>query len=225
MNIIEKKSSLLTYLPAIYQEEAKKEEDPLRTLLIIFDYFYSGIEKKIDNFDTYFDPYLTDTEPDKKSGIDFLSWLASWVNLRLDEGWSERKKRYLIKNAATLYRHRGTLIGLKYIIEQFFDIEVEIEEWAWPQGMEIGRRSSIGIDTTILERIDIRQCFKVIWKPPYPPVKPEFLKKIRTIMDLEKPDHTKCYFQLKLPEEIMPEIEPMIVGLNSTIGSCYINGG
>ncbi len=223
MNNIEE-SSLLTYLPAIYQEDAKKEGDPLRTLLIIFDHFSSGIEKIIDNIDTYFDPYLTATVPDK-SGRDFLSWLASWVNLGLDEGWSERKKRYLIKNAATLYRHRGTLIGLKYIIEQFFDIEVEIEEWAWPQGMEIGRRSSIGIDTIIMERLDIRQCFKVIWKPPHPPVKPEFLKKIRTIIDLEKPAHTWCYFQLELPEEIMPEIEPMIVGLNSTIGSCYINGG
>jgi len=224
MNAIEKESGLLTYLPTIYQEDARKEDDPLRTLLIIFDRFSSGIEKTIDNIDTYFDPYSTATVPDK-NGRDFLAWLASWVNLGLDEGWSERKKRYLIKNAAALYRHRGTLIGLKYIIEQFFDIQVEIKEWDWPQGMEIGRRSSIGIDTIIMQRLDIRQCFKVIWKPSHPPVKPEFTKKIRTIIDLERPAHTLCYFQLELPEEMISKLGAMIIGLDSTIGSCFINGG
>ncbi len=222
MNKIKKETGLINYLPALYQQQAKEGYNPVSALLLIFEHSFSEFEKTIDIVDTYFDPYLTTGEQDK-SGRDFLSWLASWVNLGLDELWSERKKRYLIRNAAILFRYRGALIGLKYIIEQFFDINVEIKEWDWPQGMEIGKYSSVGIDTVLMEQLDTKLCFMVIWKPPHADVKPELLKKIRTVIDLEKPAHTRCYFQLKFPEEKMPEIEPMVIGLNSTIGLCYIN--
>lgn len=221
MNLEKKEPVLLSYLPSIYQERAVKEGDPLRAFLIIFEHFFSDIENTLDNIGAYFDSYLTSSMPDKR-GRDFLSWLALWVNLSLDEGWSERKKRYLIKNAAKLYNLRGTLTGLKYIIEQFFDIEVELEEWVWPQGMEIGKYSSLGIDTLLIPRLNTEHCFKVTWKPPHPEIKPEFIKKIRTIIDLEKPAHTKCYFHLKFPKEKPPKINQMIIGINSSISFCCI---
>lgn len=224
MKKMEKEHSLLTYLPAIYQKQAEEEGDPLRALLIVFEYFFSGIEKKIDTIDNYFDPYLTSALPDR-NGKDFLSWLASWVTLELDERWSEKKKRYLIKNAALLYRYRGTLTGLKYIIEQFFDIEVEIKEWNWPDGMKIGTRSSIGINTILVEKTDINLCFTVIWKPYGFIIKhrDHLIRKIRTVIDLEKPAHTKCYFHLEFPEEEEREIQFLIIGINSIIGLCSIN--
>ncbi len=221
------KSRLFNYLPSIYQKQTEEEGDPLRAILTISEYLFSGIEETIDNVDNYFDPFLTTTVKDKAEK-DFLTWIASWVSLGLDEGWSEQKKRYLIKNAVTLYRYRGTLTGLKYIIEQFFDINVEIMEWEWPHGMEIGRRSSIGIDACLMERLERKQCFKLIWKPSYPDVvKPEFIKKIRTVIDLEKPAHTKCYFHVETTEETKREaitkIQPMVIGVNSTISLCYIS--
>jgi len=224
MKKMEKEHSLLTYLPAIYQQQAEKEGDPLRALLIVFEHFFSGIEKKIDTIDNYFDPYLTSAFPDR-NGKDFLSWLASWVTLELDERWSEKKKRYLIKNAALLYRYRGTLTGLKYIIEQFFDIDVEIKEWNWPDGMKIGTRSSIGVNTILVEKTDIDLCFTVIWKPSRFNIenRDHLIRKIRTVIDLEKPAHTKCYFHLEFPEEEEREIQFMIIGINSIIGLCSIN--
>ena len=224
MKKMKKEHSLLTYLPAIYQKQAEKEGDPLRALLIVFEHFFSGIEKKIDTIDNYFDPYLTSALPDR-NGKDFLSWLASWVTLELDERWSEKKKRYLIKNAALLYRYRGTLTGLKYIIEQFFDIEVEIKEWNWPDGMKIGTRSSIGVNTILIEKTDIDLSFTVVWKQSGFIIenRDHLIRKIRTVIDLEKPAHTKCYFHLEFPEEEEREIQFMIIGINSIIGLCSIN--
>lgn len=224
MKKIEKEHSLFTYLPAIYQQQAEKEGDPLRALLIVFEHFFSGIGKKIDAIDNYFDPYLTSALPDR-NGRDFLSWLALWVTLGLDERWSEKKKRYLIKNAALLYRYRGTLTGLKYIIERFFDVEVKIEEWKWPEGMKIGTRSSIGVNTILVEKTDIDLCFMIIWKPSRFNIenRDHLIRKIRTVIDLEKPAHTKCYFHLQFPEEEESEIQFMTIGINSIIGLCSIN--
>ena len=224
MEKMEKKDSLLAYLPAIYQQQAEKEGDPLRALLSVFEDFFSGIEKKIDTIDNYFDPYLASALPDK-NGKDFLSWLASWTTLELDERWSEKKKRYLIKNAALLYRYRGTLTGLKYIIEQFFDIEVKIKEWNWPDGMKIGTRSSIGVNTILIEKTDIDLSFMIIWKPSNFNVenRDHFTRKIRTVIDLEKPANTKCYFHLEFPGEEEREIQFMIIGINSIIGLCALN--
>ena len=114
MGYKEKEPGLLTYLPSSYQEDAREEKGPLRALVKIFDYFFSGIEKKIDNIDIYFDPCMAPVEPDE-SGQDFLSWLATWVCLVLDDIWSEKKKRKLIKNAANLYKSRGTPIPCRFV--------------------------------------------------------------------------------------------------------------
>lgn len=218
------KPRLTAYLPAIFQKQIEQEGDPLKALIAICEHFFSGIEERIDGIEAYFDPYQTPRLPDRR-GQDFLTWLASWVALDLDERWSEKKKRYLVKNAARLYKYRGTLTGLKYIIEEFFDIEVDIKEWTWPPGMQIGMRSSIGLDTQLIEKIDIDHCFMVIWKPPRMDRdnRINLIRKIRRIIDLEKPAHTQCYFHLEFPKEKEPEIPYMIIGMSSTIGLCFID--
>lgn len=217
-----KSFNLPNHLPAIYHAEAEKEGSFLKAFLSIFNHFISGIENILEEIDTYFDPSLTPIYADKR-GRDFLSWLASWVALRLDEGWSEQEKRYLIRNAAHLYRYRGTSQGLKHILSQFFDISVEVREWVWPQGMEIGRHSTIGVDSFLVERPNLDHCFTVIWKPSSRYIKSDFIKKIRFLIDLEKPAHTKCYFSLEFPEKELPELPALIIGISSIIGSCYLN--
>ncbi len=223
--VINKETRLLSFLPSIYQKQAESEGDPLKAILKTFDHFLSDIEDKSGNIDSFLDPDLA-TDVTDKNGRDFLTWLASWVVLGIDDGWSEKKKRYLIKNAAQIYNHRGTLSGLKYILEQFFDIDVEIEEWSWPSGMEIGRRSSIGVDTHLMEKLNIKQCFKLICMPSQQSG-PYIINKIRTIIDLEKPAHTMCYLEVHKKtiknSEGISEIKPMIIEKNSTISFCYIS--
>jgi phage tail-like protein len=96
----------------------------------------------------------------------FLDWLASWVHLELDEDWlgephgtgghdgeSARfaKAREMIKNAAVLYRYRGTPLGLRRMIQDCCDCEVEIVERSWPAAMEIGCSSTIGVDSRLMD--------------------------------------------------------------------------
>lgn len=158
---------LLTYLPSIFQAQAAREGDPVNAILTIFEEMIGSIEDKIEKTSMEFDPDTARSKPDKNA--DFLSWLASWVDLTVDGEWEGqkkdailRKKRHFIKKAAELYRYRGTAVGLKYMLGAFYDVDVEIREWTWPTSMQIGVNSTIGVHTTIMEQLDLSRCFVLV---------------------------------------------------------------
>jgi len=66
-------------------------------------------------------------EPGSGDG-DFLSWLASWLDLTLDRHWPEWKRRRLLQQAHRLYRLRGTPEGLRLHIKLYLDAEPQILE-------------------------------------------------------------------------------------------------
>ena len=103
--------SLQRYLPAVFGEDPAGSSFTDR-FLSIFDTTLRQIESTIDNQARYFDPLSTPAEIDPKTGVDFLSWLASWIGLTLDRQWPEAKRRQLLKSAARLYHLRGTRTGL-----------------------------------------------------------------------------------------------------------------
>lgn len=49
--------------------------------------------------------------------VEVLPWLASWVGLALDERWSETARRTMLREAITLFRLRGTVAGLRRMLE------------------------------------------------------------------------------------------------------------
>ena len=49
---------------------------------------------------------------------------------------------------------------------------------------------------------------------------PELKKKIRTIVDSEKPIHT--WYTLHTNFSVPPTMKPMIIGTQSRIGYCYV---
>jgi P2-related tail formation protein len=57
-----------------------------------------------------------------------LTWLASWLDLVLDENWPIGRRRALIRRAAELYQRRGTAVGLADYLEVFLDTRPEIVE-------------------------------------------------------------------------------------------------
>ena len=222
--------SYLQYLPVIYHQEDISGGNLLKDFLQIFQHIFSGIEIKIDQIHTCFN---LDRAP-----LDFLPWLASWVSLVPDESWSEEKKRSLIKIATKLYKWRGTIKGFKYFLDWFGEIEVKIEEWNWPAGFIIGMHSTMSIDTNIMEQVDTAYSFIVEWEPgwnsifEYTSIKERkiekerrnnLVKKIRSLIDAQKPAHTKCYFKIKTPVEEKPRLFPVQIEFHSTIGrDCYI---
>ncbi|MCP5049206.1 MAG: hypothetical protein GY940_18700 [bacterium] len=186
----------LNYLPAIFHEEGDRKRSPLWTLLLLMEDNFKTVSDKIEDIDRYFD---IDRAPDGDfpGEEDFLSWIASWVELIPEQHWPEEKKRYAVRQAPHLYKHRGTITGLSYMLTLFFGIDVEVREWTWPRAMQIGVRSTIGVDTRLVNRPDINHCFVVIWKPEI--IGEDIRDKIRRIRDLidrEKPVHTLCYFHV-----------------------------
>lgn len=108
MKVLYPRISYLRYLPAIYQEDPVAK-DFLERFLSIFQTVLSDLETDITNIFSYFDP---DSVPEA-----FLTWLASWMNLALDEDWPVYKKRYFIKRAFELYKQKGTPAGIEALVQ------------------------------------------------------------------------------------------------------------
>lgn len=167
---------LLKQLPAVYYEYGSAQGEPIRALLSVMQFYINSVEEAIDELPVYFNP---DSAPLPVSSQDsnFLSWLAQWVAFVVEEDWIkpstthevdeqvEKRLRYLVKNAAALYQMRGTPEGLCIMLSAFYDMNVKLIEWAWPQGMEIGTHSSIGLDSCILDKPDRLQTFVMLWQP------------------------------------------------------------
>jgi phage tail-like protein len=108
-------SRLLQYLPAIYQES-----DFMGRFLRIFEDQLLPVEDILGQLPYYFDPRLTPPS--------FLPWLASWIDLALDENWPEERRRELIHRGTDLYRWRGTRRGLLTYLRIYAGVEPQIEE-------------------------------------------------------------------------------------------------
>ncbi|MDH6086542.1 phage tail protein [Umezakia ovalisporum] len=126
----ERLSSYLEYLPAYL------ETDPfLGRFLLAFENILSGfneeetdftpqivdkntaspwgLETLIDQIHTYFDPQQTPAE--------FLPWLAGWVALSLRDDWDEKTKRQFISKIVPLYKFRGTVSGMKNMLQIYLE--------------------------------------------------------------------------------------------------------
>jgi phage tail-like protein len=103
--------SLRRYLPAVFGAEPTSADFTDR-FLGLFDTTIRTIERKIDYLARYFDPLSAPATHDPKTGVDFLSWLGSWIGQSLDRHWPEAKRRKFLKNAGRLYDLRGTRVGL-----------------------------------------------------------------------------------------------------------------
>ncbi|MGC9671534.1 phage tail protein [Planosporangium sp. 12N6] len=109
---------LADLLPAVYQEE-----DPFAVRFTAgLDEVLAPILATLDCLDAYVDPMLA---PE-----DFLEWLAGWVGAVLDENAPLPARRAAVASAARLHRARGTLTGLRTLLELLTGGEVEIDDGA-----------------------------------------------------------------------------------------------
>jgi|GEM_PF-826167 len=72
-----------------------------------------GLETIISQVHTYFDPQKTPPE--------FLPWLAGWVALSLRDDWNEKIKRRFIQEIVPLYEIRGTVHGMKKMLQIYLE--------------------------------------------------------------------------------------------------------
>ncbi len=134
------RASSLQYLPAVYSEDAESR-DFLGRFLSIFDTMQNRIANQIGNIARLFDPAATPS--------DFLPWLASWLDLTLDQHWPEAKRRQLLQEAHRLYRLRGTPEGLRRHIQIYTGRAPQILEhfklrrWLFLDHARLGDQSAL----------------------------------------------------------------------------------
>jgi phage tail-like protein len=131
---LSQRSSYLKYLPAIYADS-----DFMGRFLMIFESVLGPIEDMINNIAYYFDP---DTTPEE-----LLPWLASWVDMVMDESWPLERRRALVGSAVQLYQWRGTRRGMREYLRVYAGIEPEItEEFG---GFPLSSSARLGLNTAL----------------------------------------------------------------------------
>lgn len=180
-------SHYLDYLPAVFREN-EPSAAALGRFLLAFEQIMDGKDGKgslanvVSAIAEYFDPQTTP--------LAWLAWLAGWVALDLQEGWTPQERRDLISKIAEAYRYRGTPSGLSTALSQFSHegrITIfEFEQLANYFQVELVQDSR---DPNELWR---RQA--AAW----------------AIIQQEKPAHTYCALQFRVPT--------MRIGYHSTVG-------
>ena len=99
--------SYLRYLPAVYQED-ETSGDFLERFLSLFETLFYNLEVQIGHVARSFDPQATPAA--------FLPWLAQWLAAAVDADWPLEKQRQFLRQAATLYKARGTRRGFEDLI-------------------------------------------------------------------------------------------------------------
>lgn len=237
IDIDQKPSSYMDYLPAIYREdEIKGEANFIGRFLKIFEKILSGIddgvklegereitgiEEVIEIIHDYFDPLFTRGPTVEEAELpDFVSYLASWLSLSIAQNWDEKTLRRLIRNIVPLYKKRGTKEGLSEYLIIFVGPNVYIDESL--QGFVIGQTGTIGVDTFVGGLLPhffiVTTAFLEIISLGFIQ---ETIKATKSIIDLEKPAHTYYALRFNFPGIYVGIKEYSTVGKNTIIGRNY----
>lgn len=184
------KECFLQYLPSVLWQEGATPPGFLERFLRIFQEEFDTLEKKVDDIPNMFDPWKTPAE--------FLPWLASWVALELDKGWTEQQSRALLRSIVSLYKKRGTTEGLQEYLKIYVGSNVTVE------------------DLKPVEPFLHMFQITIISQNYNHGAQVELARQVRAIVDREKPAHT--YYLLVI------ENPTMQIGKHSTIGYDTILG-
>ena len=210
-------SNYLTYLPALFQQDS----DFIGQFLLAFERILTGLhpqdaddpipqqpglEDILDRIHTYFIPG-PGTADGQRTPKDFLPWLSSWVALSLRDDWEEEEKRRFISRIVPLYQFRGTLRGLKELLETYTGEAATIYECDQPPHY-------FQVEMTLSEPTPERLRRKE--------------KIARAIIDQEKPAHTFYALRVLIPTMQIINTDPqrgILVGHNTLLGATTGTGG
>lgn len=99
---------LLSHLPQLYSRE-QETADFLKRYLALPEGVLISLDTQAVARHALIDP---DSTP-----VDLLPWLSCFIGMTQDERWKEQARRQLIKEGMWLYKNKGTIRGLKRVIE------------------------------------------------------------------------------------------------------------
>lgn len=232
-------SSYTQHLPEMFRTPDPGPAEPfIDRFLAIFEALLSGrdvpspgpkvrgLEAALDTYVGELDPAFTSvgvtgTSPALRFDSPFLSYLATWVALALDENWDLDRKRRWLERIVPLYQRRGTRAGLAEYLTMFVGNQARIDEP--PGGFILGKvnnvkqTSTLAVDTFLAGapayffRVRINYGFPegiaeeagiapedfdiAVWR--------NLRKGTRAIVDLEKPAHTYYTLDARTPGIIL----------------------
>ena len=181
MASLSQRSSYLKYLPSLYADS-----DFMGRFLMIFESVLGPIQNVVDNVSYHFDPDLTPQE--------FLPWLASWVDVVLDESWPVERRRALVSSAVELYQWRGTRRGMREYLRVYTGVEPSITEESG--GFPLNDYSRLGLNTALGS--GQHNVFTVTLEMDDPDSLN--VQHIKKIIEAEKPAHAAYRLEIKQRE-------------------------
>lgn len=169
----------------------------------------------------YFGLESWDNEKSKDFLDDFLTWLASWMDLVLREDWDLQKKREVIARIIPIYRMRGTKKGLEEFLRIYVGGNIEIYETST---FRVGC-SQVEVNSLIGEGIK-PYFFTVIATLPKTHQEVEnknsgIIANIEEIINLEKPAHTIYTLRVITPTLQIGNKAGSVTGRNTLIGGNF----
>jgi phage tail-like protein len=143
--------SYLQHLPPIYSEDTTGRQTMARFLSLLARGF-EPVEGTIGALPALFDPAAV--------RMDWLPWLAQWLDVPLHDTWDEARKRESIAEAFARHGQRGTRLGLQETIRRDLGVDVVIDEpivhaawWSLPEDSSLAagdERSVLGFTTMLV---------------------------------------------------------------------------
>ncbi|MGB9939416.1 phage tail protein [Methanosarcina sp.] len=176
-------------------------------------------DKELETIERYFGFERWDNE--KTDFLDdFLTWLASWVDLVLQEDWDLQKKREIIARIIPIYRMRGTKKGIEEFLRIYVGGNIEIFE---TPAFQVGS-SHVGVNSLVGKGIMPYDFTVIITLPKRYQEESEYckvLKNIKDILDLEKPAHTTYNLRVITSALKIGNKAGSITGRNALIGGKF----
>jgi phage tail-like protein len=172
--------TLFRSLPEVYRREGK--DGFTHRLLGLFSDVLKGIEDEVYGLHHQLNAQRADER--------FLPWLASWVDLLLDETWEESKRRELIRRIVQLYTTRGTVEGIRQFVETYTGIKPEVVE-EYGAGWRIGIRSTVEVHTKVYGTWEENAHRFSVLVATFEPFDVGRRDKVRERVLIEKPAHTE----------------------------------
>ena len=189
--------STLRHLPAPFHADPESAGF-LDRYLSYFDTVHAEITAANRRIATLFDPQVVPAE--------FLAWLGSWFDLEFLSSWPVSVRREMIAEAVGYYRMRGTVAGLKRILQWHTGLADPL-----PQVIEHFRLPETGpvvVGGAALEPTSPAHSFTVVLPSHVAP--PSALPVLERLVAANVPAHTRYELRLADPG--------VTVGAQSTVG-------
>jgi phage tail-like protein len=213
LDVFGPRRSAMRHLPASFHQDPESARF-LDRFLSYFDTVFAEVTAVNRDIAGLFDPRVVPEE--------FLSWLGAWFDLDFDTSWPTEVRREMVAEAVPYFRMRGTVAGLKRILQWHTGLSGEppqvIEHFRLPDGTD-----PVMIGGVELAPGSRAHSFTVVL-PSYV-VTPERRPVLERLIEASIPAHTR--YQLQLVEPGVRIAAQSTLGVDMTLtslGSGFLDG-